>query len=169
MTPTLLGLPWWAWIPIACAAGLLHMVVTAFGQLARRRHRLTCRVYWQLRAIAHPWSFVASNLALWAMWSPSPIRYFLAWDVLMELRWCWRAFVRKQTLTGEPFPMVDFETGEEFPCERMFVLAGTWQQAWRHREHDDDCEFGPTKQWGGATARLRGWVKVALNPVFAPS
>lgn len=164
-----LGLPWWAWIPVALTAGFLHMAVACFGQLARRRHLLTCRVYWQLRAIVHPWSFVASTVAFFAWFSLTPFRWLVLWDVGTEVRWLLAWLVRRRTLVPEMVPLPDPETGEEFVVERHHTLAGTWQQAWRHRTHDDDCEHGPTRRWFGAAARLREWRKVALRDGFAPT
>lgn len=38
-----------------------------------------------------------------------------------------------------------------------------------HRDHDEDCEFGPRRPPLGLRVRLRPWRKVALNPAFAPA
>lgn len=46
------------------------------------------------------------------------------------------------------------------------AVYGRWRE---HREHDDDCEFGPRERQHGSRVRLRSWRKVAIRPGFAPT
>lgn len=150
-----------------CAA-LLDMTVAVGGQIARHRHRLTCRVYWQLRLIAHTWAVTCVFILTIVLWGPILGGAFDAWDVVWGAVTGWRAWRHKQPVPSRVHTLPHPELGNVAVIQYHYVV-GTAVEAWRHRAHDDDCEHGPMKRWVGALAKLRTWRKVAINPVFAPS
>lgn len=165
---TLLGLPWWAWIPTTLSAWILDMTIAVVGQLARHRHQLTCRVYWQLRLIAQTVAVACTFILTFAVWGPVIGAAFNGWDIVWGAVTGWRAWRHKQPVPARIHTLPHPELGNVTVIQYHY-LVGTVREVWRHREHDDDCEHGPTKRWFGATAKLQPWRKVALRPDFTPA
>ena len=49
-----------------------------------------------------------------------------------------------------------------------WVTRLAWYRRCEHRDHDEDCVYGPKQPRARAAARLT-WRKVSLNPAFAPT
>lgn len=166
MTGWLLGvMPAWAWIAASVgvwtAAGAWSVVV---GPELRLRHRLTCRVYWQGRAILVCVDELVAIGCWWVLWQPWVARFVTVLWVVGEGS-CAVAMLRRRHGGGHLPTRWTCHAGHRHA--RTNTALDACHEAWRHRTHDDDCEHGPTRRWAGAGARLRSWTKVAIRPGFA--
>lgn len=139
------GVPIAALIAIPFIAGVF---IPDALKAARQRHRIICRDAFRLLALSE---FVWAGAFMWFLAS------LFSGSVVGRL-----TFVLFTYGANALADLGARRRGQKAEC----WLGHIWQ-ARAHRDHEDDCEYGPKHHRG--RARLRSWRKVAIRPAFAPT
>lgn len=150
-----MDLPWWSGLLILVADLTVECTIDAALGRLRREHRAVCRD--------------TSKVTL-AVTIVGELTVDLAWAVMWEIRpllFGWAIFVALNSVSTLVNLVVERTSKGEFRSRNDLIQA--WRLMRAHRDHDDDCEYGPKRRRGRAPARLPSWTKVAVNPAFSPT
>jgi len=141
---------------------LIDLVIILGGFELRRRHLMGCRTYWRIRAVWSPISEVctlAFFFLLSQMWGDimTALMLVAVWNAIRTGKAEFSIEIRLE-VEGRQWVIQDGN----------FVVI--WRECRRHRDHDDDCTFGPTRHpFQGLVPKLATWQKISINPAFAPA